>query len=107
MHQAIVPKEFSNDPTTWRNIEIADATLILADNVHPIAMRITVEFCERMNKPHAAFNPASVTVQDVVGWLPMIAVLNIAGNRELKSPGIEQWTERFLCGLFAQLRAKE
>jgi len=89
---------------TWRNIESADATLILAGNVQSPGTRLTVEFCERMRKPYAAFDPANVTVQDVLRWLPDVVVLNVAGNRESKSPGIEEWAERFLCDVFTTLK---
>jgi hypothetical protein len=33
-------------------------------------------------------------------------VLNVAGNRESKSPGMEEWTEAFLGEVFAPLKAK-
>ena len=89
---------------TRRNIEDADATLILAGKIHSPGTRLTVQICERLRKPFAVFNPAAVTVQDVLRWLPDVQVLNVAGNRESKSPGIEQWTEEFLGEVFAELR---
>lgn len=89
---------------TRRNIEKADATLILAGKMHSPGTRLTVQICERLGKPFAVFDPATVMVQDVLQWLPNVAVLNVAGNRESKSPGIERWTERFLEELFASLK---
>jgi len=91
---------------TRRNIETADATLILAGKIHSPGTRLTVQICERLGKPFAVFDPATVMVQSVLEWIPDAQVLNVAGNRESKSPGIEQWAERFLGEVFAAMKLK-
>jgi hypothetical protein len=48
-----------------------------------------------------------VPAPDVVAWLrnhPQIQVLNVAGNRESKNPGIGERVERFLIAVFKRLK---
>jgi hypothetical protein len=57
-------------------------------------------------KPLGIFDPATVTVENVVVWLQDVTVLNVAGNRESRSPGLEQWTQHFLIRVFRAVKAR-
>jgi hypothetical protein len=61
-----------------------------------------------MGRPHLLIVPhGQVHPSDVAAWLRSqrgVTVLNIAGNRESKAPGIGDRVERFLTELFRQLR---
>ena len=92
---------------TEMNIGNADATLILAGDVLSPGTRLTVQSCRKVGKPFEIFDPTFVTVQDVLQWLPAVEVLNVAGNRESKSPGIEAWTVRFLGEVFAAVTGRK
>jgi hypothetical protein len=57
-----------------------------------------------MGRPVLIVAPGKdVRPSDVAHWIehtPRLAVLNIAGNRESKDPGIGERVERFLASIF-------
>ncbi len=91
---------------TRRNIEDSDATLILAGIVLSPGTELTISLCGELVKPLVVFDPASVSVAECVAVLQDVTVVNVAGNRESTSPGVERWTEHFLGDVFAALRAR-
>lgn len=70
---------------TRKNVIDSDGT-ILFGNVASPGCRLTIKCCQELNKPYA-INPDSRTLVQFV-HSNNITVLNVAGNRESKSPGI-------------------
>jgi len=84
---------------TIRNVEDSDATLIFATDPESDGTRLTIDQATANNKPHLLVDPFDPSAVDAVKhWLSATrpSVLNVAGNRESKSPGISQATERVL-----------
>jgi hypothetical protein len=69
--------------------------------------KTTLEVCELWRKPVMITEPhRSILPSDAVQWLrnhPQIQVLNVAGNRESKNPGIGERVERFLITVFKRV----
>ena len=73
----------------------------LDDARNVLALRKPVFLVE----PHRSILPS-----DVVQWLrnnPEIHILNIAGNRESKNPGIGERVERFLTAVFKRVNEQD
>jgi Circularly permutated YpsA SLOG family len=91
---------------TVQNVRESDGTLWFGTTDTPGA-KTTLEACERLHKPVMLVTPNEVVLaSDVVAWLrrnPQIKRLNIAGNRESKSPGIGERVERFLMVVFRRV----
>jgi hypothetical protein len=91
---------------TFRNVQESDGTIWFGQTDTPGA-KATMEACAVWRKPIFIVEPhRSVLPSDVVQWLrqnPRIEILNIAGNRESKSPGIGERVERFLTVVFKRL----
>lgn len=89
---------------TVRNIETSDATLILGDVTTP-GCSLTLRTCQHLRKPVLVvprdrdFESAR---RQIASWTAeiRIAVLNVAGNREILNPGIGAWSERLLIAAF-------
>jgi Circularly permutated YpsA SLOG family len=93
---------------TIANILGSDATLWF-DSTDSPGGRLTVGTVRKHGKSSLVITP-DVNPSEVVESLqgnPWIRVLNIAGNRESKSPGIGERVEAFLVEVFRQLRAME
>ena len=91
---------------TRRNIEQSDATLIFATNPDSDGSRLTIEHAGRVGKPFLALDPFEPAAIEAVGqWLDSVrpGVLNVAGNRESRSPGI---TEQVGKVLYAALQSR-
>jgi hypothetical protein len=95
---------------TARNVRESDGTLWFGTTDTPGA-KTTLEVCELWRKPVMIIEPhRSILPSDVVRWLrnhPQIQVLNCAGNRESKNPGIGLRVERFLVVVFRRLVQSE
>ena len=90
---------------TRANVEAADCTLILSDRMDG-GSQLTAELCVRLKKPFLPVSRHQIAADEaemVVGWLAAVPheVVNVAGNRESKSPGIEKEAEIFLRRLFS------
>jgi len=74
---------------TRRNVEDSDGTLLMGETNSP-GSRLTLRYCVDLRKPWI-INP---TPSDLKWWLTTynIEVLNVAGNRESKNPGIQKET---------------
>jgi hypothetical protein len=97
-------------PRTQANVEDSDATLILCRGEPTGGTLKTLEFAQNSKRPFLVVDldqPADIVVQAIVAWLtsirhPAQGVLNVAGPRASKSPGIEQTvTERLIDALTA------
>ena len=90
---------------TLRNVIESDGTLIIKDK-QPFekGSEDTIKLCKKFNKPWLIIhtNIESDNKNQFACWLKtnQIKILNIAGNRESQSPGIEQETYQVLSFLF-------
>ena len=89
---------------TRRNVEESDATLWFGD-WHSRGARTTLDHARRVGKPFMIAMEGATRPSDVVGWIEKtgVRVLNVAGNRESKAPGIGARVERFLAEVFRRL----
>jgi len=86
------------DPKTYpkrtrKNIEDSDATVIFGLVGEP-GSKLTCNICVELGKPWDV-NPNRLDLQCLLGWYN-VKVLNVAGNRESKSPGIQARVRNFL-----------
>ena len=95
-------------PRTRANVEMADCTLLIAENMED-GSKLTAESCRATGKPMRHLSRTQIgaqsneTLEETLAWLRETPhrILNVAGNRESKSPGIEREAEDFLLRLFA------
>ena len=84
---------------TRHNVEQADATLVFASVPDSDGTRLTLQHAQQLGRPYLLVNPfLPHAEQSVRDWLTVIRpqVLNVAGNRESKSPGIAAQAARVL-----------
>jgi hypothetical protein len=90
---------------TEQNVRDSDAMLWFGDPNTP-GGKVTIRACDRMGRPSLLVIPGrSIRPSQVADWLRAhpIQVLNVAGNRESKAPGIGERVERFIAEVFRQL----
>jgi hypothetical protein len=90
-------------PRTYDNVKNSDATLRLAYNFESAGEKITLKAIHGYNQKF--FDVDMTKLPDpktVVSWIVenKISILNIAGNRESKHPGIGTEVELFLDEVF-------
>lgn len=101
---------------TRRNIQEADATLILVDNDSQVVggTLLTLNMCRYWKKPCCVIKldfllggDTAPSMSDVRQWLERdkVQTLNIAGPRESKYPGIHDRAKAFLVELLRGLGA--
>jgi hypothetical protein len=101
-------------PRTALNIFSSDMTLIFADRLDG-GSALTRDMCFKMKKPVFHIAPCDYDVEgldhlsalvDVWKWVERQPhdIINIAGNRESKSPGIGVRTTDFLVKLFRTMK---
>ena len=78
---------------TRRNIEDADLTIIFGRIDSP-GSKLTHNLCIQLGKPFAV-NPQAGMLRKLVDK-PNVKVLNVAGNRESKCPGIQALVKKLL-----------
>jgi Circularly permutated YpsA SLOG family len=92
---------------TVQNVRDSNGTIWFGTTDTPGA-KTTLDACKRLRKPFMLVTPSEVILAfDVVAWLPRnpeITRLNVAGNRESKSPGIGERVERFLMVVFKRVK---
>lgn len=78
---------------TYRNIIFSDCT-VLFGNMNSPGSKLTLHLCEVEDKAYL-INP---TEKELIKWLEEydIQILNVAGNRESKNPGIQTRVRDFL-----------
>lgn len=97
-------------PRTALNVKESDATIRFATDWKSPGEVLTLKLLERYGRPHFAVTPGgSETPAAAAAWLARHAprVLNVAGNSERTSPGIEAFVTAFLADVFAQLAAHQ
>ena len=81
------PKVFPR--RTLKNVKDSDGTLLIG-NVNSPGSKLTLKYCNDLEKPRI-INP---TPYGLKWWIDKykIEILNVAGNRESKNPGIQKET---------------
>ncbi len=74
---------------TLKNVKDSDGTLLIG-NVNSPGSKLTLKYCNDLEKPRI-INP---TPYGLKWWIDKykIEILNVAGNRESKNPGIQKET---------------
>lgn len=103
------PSEKYPQRTAW-NVRDSDATLILTLRELDNGSKLTADVAHRLGKPClvASLNsyPATIDLQEILPWTLDEVVLNVAGPRESRCPGIYPRAFGFLVTLLrAQRRA--
>jgi putative molybdenum carrier protein len=91
---------------TRRNVSNASGTLLVGEH-RSGGSRLTCDYAEQLRKPlfllrfpivRTEMDSDLSQIQEFHNWLRhhQIQVLNVAGNRESQSPGIAEFTRRFL-----------
>ena len=88
---------------TLTNVQDSDATLIFSKIVASKGTELTINYCEREQKPYCVLSvldssDLSKAKEFIHTHKPKI--LNIAGNRESVSPGIASLVAAFIVSLF-------
>jgi len=80
-------------PRTQRNVRNSDGTVIFGQLTSP-GSKLTIRLCKDLKKPLIA-NPEK---SDFLKWVEEnnIKILNVAGNRESKNPGLQRRVREFL-----------
>lgn len=86
---------------TELNVMHSDGTIGFGKQNSP-GMKLTSKLCVNHRKPYFKVSYPNRDILDFINfydWVLVynIQVLNVAGNRESKNPGIEQFTKEFLC----------
>lgn len=82
---------------TRKNVEDSDGTIWFGDPGSP-GGRLTLSLCRELGKP-SVINPSSKGLRNWTDWNE-IKVLNVAGNRESKNPGIHKRTRDTIVEAF-------
>lgn len=89
-------------PRTWLNVRDADATVIFTKGALERGSALTRSFCEKQWKPWLHLDLGKLNDTQASAKLLLflkknsVKVLNVAGNRESKSPGIGAAVERVM-----------
>lgn len=120
----VIPEEYrclglretgSDDYTvrTEANVVDSDATVILCKGNPTGGSLKTVEFAEKHLRPYLVvdLNRGRTAAADaIVAWLKCVdadeGVLNVAGSRESKSPGIQELTEMVMIDVISRVNGK-
>lgn len=92
------PSAETSQRTEW-NVRDADGTLVLTEGEPSGGTAVTIRFARRHRKPCLVVDlAANADPRDVGPWIAEhgIAVLNVAGPRESKRPGIHRRAAAFL-----------
>ena len=95
-----------HQPRTALNVKTSDGTLRFATNWNSPGEVLTLSLCRKHKKPHFEITPDGEWFPTtVVEWIMAnnIHVLNVAGNSERTSPGIQEYAEGFLGEVFRLL----
>lgn len=87
------------------NVRDSDGTLVIAADFNSPGTKSVIEAAKKFRKPLMQFSlDSGYHPIDVNDWIALfnIKVLNIAGNRESVSPGIQSWTTSFVAAVLRQ-----
>jgi hypothetical protein len=93
-------------PRTILNVMNSDGTLRIASDFYSSGELFTLRMIEQYSKPYKDVNPMlgehEQQVKSCIEWIDKndIRILNVAGNSERTSPGIEEFATEFMSYLF-------
>lgn len=92
------------DVRTEKNVVDSDMTLIFSTLPSTDGTKLTIRLCEKHSRPFMLIDPYSIDYSLVSSFVNTHKpdILNIAGNRESRSPGIAKSTARAVFNLFYQ-----
>jgi hypothetical protein len=92
-------------PRTRQNVLDSDATLILSDAEPTGGTRLTMVFALKLSKPFLVAAPDTADPAMLAAWLRdnRVGVLNVAGPKESKCPGIYRRCRELLRQVFSLL----
>lgn len=93
---------------TRQNVLDSDGTIIISKDMKSPGTQQTMAICMSYKKPHLEIVPSDYIdfeVERAVNWIlnNNIGVLNVAGNRESKAPGLQVWVVDFLEKVFIKV----
>lgn len=94
-YQLVEMASFDYPPRTRKNIESSDGTVVFTKGAAEAGSKLTIDLCRQYGKPVLWVNIAKTdikgAVESICRWSAEhdIVTLNVAGNRESKSPGIQ------------------
>lgn len=98
---------------TQLNVQKADCTLIFSENSNSKGTQLTMKLCLQFNKPFLLLAPSNSNVISMVKLFLANQlnnkgiIINIAGNRESKMPGIQDDVYNILLEVFKHLKKNE
>ncbi|NJL70656.1 MAG: hypothetical protein HC888_03070 [Candidatus Competibacteraceae bacterium] len=99
--------DWAYPPRTECNVKDSDATIRVATNFDSTGERLTHKYLCKHRRPYFDVDPRNPPdVAEVVEWLRdnRVEILNVAGNSERTSPGIEVVARDFLFKVFRRIR---
>lgn len=93
-------------PRTESNVQFSQGTLLFATNWKSPGEKLTLKLLKKHKKPYRQIDvPITMNPEWLADWIKVenIEVLNIAGNSENTSFGIEEVVEEYLYILFRLL----
>lgn len=96
-------KSWKYQPRTEENVKNSDGTIRIASNFNSAGEKCTLKFINNYFKPKLDLNINDLPdPSEVLNWIKRnkIHILNIAGNSEKTSPGIEKKAMWFLFKVF-------
>jgi len=101
-------------PRTFLNVKESDGTIRIATNFNSAGEKCTLKAIQQYNKPYfdvkvedvnRFFLPLEYHPKSAVEWIVKnnIKILNVAGNSEKTSPGIQKFAERYILKLIELL----
>lgn len=82
---------------TVKNVNDSDLTVIFATKINSTGTKLTIKTCRENNKPYL-LNP-SLNELYLAVKRNNVSILNVAGNRESVSPGIQEASRKKIEGL--------
>ena len=100
-------------PRTERNVLDADGTVVFSFGPPEGGSQLTIELAQQHKKPWLALDltqPHEAVADRLIRWirrrLPDGAILNVAGSRRSKAPGIHMAVKRVVRRVLAELRGE-
>jgi len=97
-------------PRTKANVHDTDGTILIAKSLQSPGSRLTIHYCERLGKPIRIVRMGDPFLAiTFFSWIAKfkIRILNVAGNRESKAPGIQQYTKELFLEMFEEAKTRE
>ena len=109
----IETKSSGYEERTGLNVKNSDATIIASMDMSSPGTKMTQAFCDKYKKPVAGIRynnnkepSIEKTAERLADWLThqKVEILNVAGNRGSKAPGLQYWLVQVLIMTFTLLK---